>query len=316
MAPPRYDDARVILGEGDQGTRTSVRATLLQRGIREVVGCSSTPPLTLALDNGIVDLVVYDLNLPGNDFHQTMQLIRRNALGKNPFVVVIATVSDAAVETVKKAINAGVDDLISKPMSIDRLFARMRNFLQNRKPFVVSYDYVGPTRRVERRPDEDPSQLIPVPNTFKGRLVDGMDESALQKMVDKAAAAFYEKQLGACGSEIDRLVARIVSCYDGDGSESEWRGDLNRLLVVSSDLSKRSAGTASESVGNLATMMNALGQRVLRSTPFERVIEVELLSKLAVAIRRALSVDRDAVDIMQEIASTIGSFTQKAQSLH
>ena len=313
---PRYDRLRMVVGEASATGSAAIKESLYSRGIRQVTTCSGTDHLFAALDNEIVDLLLYDYDLLGDEFVEVMQRIRRKARGKNPFVIIVATVRDSAVETVRRLISAGVDDLIRKPVSVDRLFESFGNFSQKRKPFIVSYDYVGPTRRIGRRNGDQPGQLIRVPNTLRSRALEGVSDLDLQRMVDNAVASLGDKQIESCGVEIDILGKRIAEGYGQMASsheeEQDIKGALHRLEVVADDLRTRARGTPSERVADLATMLLAITQRVLKAPTGRAAVEVQLLAKLSSAIRRALLVERNSVDVMQEIASTVASFTGRA----
>jgi DNA-binding response OmpR family regulator len=315
VGQPRYDRLRLVIGEGNSDMSSAIKDSLGVRGIRKVVTCSGTDHLFDTLDSEIVDLLVYDYDLLGDDFVDVMQSIRRKARGKNPFVIIVATVRDSAVETVRRLISAGVDDLIRKPVSVDRLFESLGNFSAKRKPFVVSYDYVGPTRRLGRRTEEPAGQLIRVPNTLRSRAIEGVSDMDLERMVESAVASLDEKQLDSCGIEIDILSKRVAEAYglptNTHEDEQDIRGALHRIEVVADDLRSRAKGTASERVCDLATMLVAISQRILRAPSGRAAVEVQLLSKLASAIRRALLVERNSVSVMQEITSTIAQFTAR-----
>jgi len=312
---PRYDRLRLVVGEGNSDISATIKDSLFSRGIRQVVTCSGTDRLFEALDAEIVDLLLYDYDLLGNDFIEVMQRIRRKARGKNPFVIIVATVKDSAVETVRRLISAGVDDLIRKPVSVDRLFESLGNFSHKRKPFVVAYDYVGPTRRLGRRTDEPAGQLIRVPNTLRSRAIEGVSDLDLQRMVDNAVASLDDKQLESCGIEIDLLSKRVAENYGAANNthedEQDVRGALHRIEVVADDLRQRAAGTSTERIADLATMLVAVSQRILRAPGGRAVLEVQLLTKLAAAIRRALLVERNSVMVMQEIAQTVANYTSR-----
>jgi DNA-binding response OmpR family regulator len=314
-AAPRYDRLRLVVGETNSDMSSAIKDSLGVRGIRRVVTCRETDHLFDALDSEIVDLLLYDYDLLGNDFVDVMQRIRRKARGKNPFCIIVATVKDSAVETVRRLISAGVDDLIRKPTSVDRLFESLGNFSAKRKPFVVSYDYVGPTRRVGRRQEEPASQLIRVPNTLRSRAIEGVSDIDLERMVDSAVASLGDKQLDSCGIEIDVLSKRVADAYglptNTHEDEQDVRGALHRIEVVADDLRARCKGTVNERVADLATMMIAISQRILRAPSGRALVEVQLLAKLASAIRRALLVERNSVMVMQEIHSTIANYTSK-----
>jgi DNA-binding response OmpR family regulator len=310
---PQFDRVRMVLGERDSGVLATIEKAMAARGLRRLRTCGTADALYEALDVEIADVLVFDYDLLGPDFSTVMQRIRRNGRGKNPFIVMIATISDSQPETVQRLIGSGVDDLIRKPFSIDRLFESVASFSQDRKPFFISYNYVGPTRRSGHRAVEPANQILRVPNTLRGRSIERVSDDELAQIVGKAVRSLDEKQFESCGIEIDQL-ATSISQNMGTGATHEdrqdVRGALFRIEAVADDLRRRSAGTQFERIGDLATMLIALTQRVLRAQDVVSMVELQLLVKLSAAIRRALSVERHSVDVMREITQTIANFTK------
>jgi DNA-binding response OmpR family regulator len=310
-AEPQYDRLRVVLGEGDPAVSESMGNALRSRGVRQLNSCSGTDQLFNSLDTEIVDLLVYDYDMLGTDFIDVMQRIRRKARGKNPFVIIVATVKDSAAETVQSLIGGGVDDLLRKPFSVDRLFESIGTFSHERKPFFVSYNYVGPTRRTGQRATEPANQIIRVPNTLRSRAIEMVGDDELERIVNAAVQGLEDKQIEALGIEIDVLATRVADSYGTPTGEADQdlKGWLYRMEAVADELRKRSRGTRYERVSELATMVIALTQRTLR-TQGATGIEIQLLTKLSAAIRRALSVERNSLEIMREISRTIADFTR------
>jgi DNA-binding response OmpR family regulator len=313
MALNRYDNLRLVLGESNPDLSSSIKAALSSRGMRNVTSCRDTDKLVSALEQEMADLLIYDYDLPGDDFVEVTQCVRKKQKGRNPFVLVVATVKESQTETVKRLIAAGIDDLVRKPISFDRLFDRITGFSRGRKPFVVTYSYVGPTRRTRARPDDNPSQLIQVPNPVRAKVVEGASDEDLMRMINASVATLDDKQAVAFGIEIDVLAYRVSEFYAGsdDVGEEDARGCLNRLLVVGEDLRKTCENVGRTHIASLAAMEIALVKRLLNGSRHLADREVQLLVKLAKAIRRALSVERDSVVAMKEIADTIGAYTLK-----
>ena len=310
-AEPHYDRLRVILGEGNSTLSESIGQSLRSRGIRHLETCTGTEQLFNSLDSGIVDLILYDYDMLGGDFVDVMQRIRRKVRGMNPFAIIVATVKDSAAETVQRLIGGGVDDLLRKPFSVDRLFESIGTFSNDRKPFFVSYNYVGPTRRSGQRATEPANQIIRVPNTLRSRAIEMVGDDELERLVNSAVQGLEDKQIEALGIEIDVLAVRVADNFGTPTKESEleMKGWLFRLETIADELRRRSRGTRYERVAELATMVIALTQRTLRSQGGGGV-EVQLLTKLSAAIRRALSVERNSIDVMREISRTIADFTR------
>jgi DNA-binding response OmpR family regulator len=324
---PRFDRVRFVMGEDGLDT-SGVMDSLYARGLRKAVHCGAKDQLLEALDAEIVDVLMYDHELLNKDFVDVMQRIRRKVYGKNPFLIIIAAVRDSAFQTVRQLISAGADDLIRKPISIDRLFESLNTFSHRRKPFTVSYDYVGPTRRLGKRgvagqggvqgqrggQGQDHEQLIRVPNTLRSRAVEGVSDAELEGLVNAAVSRIDDKRKESYGIEVDILAKKLLEAYTTTTDDREVyleiKTTLQRIELIGDDLRRRSKESPMDRVGDLATMMVALAQRIFHRPIGSAMIEVRLLEKLAVAIRRSVSVERNSLGVMQEIATTIARFTR------
>jgi DNA-binding response OmpR family regulator len=80
----------------------------------------------LALANGVYDLAVLDLGLPGKD---GMELLRELRARRDLLPVLIVTARDAVADRVD-GLNAGADDYVLKPFDLDELVARVRALLR------------------------------------------------------------------------------------------------------------------------------------------------------------------------------------------
>jgi len=311
---PRYDRLHFAVGHSDLGEAAIVRDSLRARGIQRVADCSGADRLFNALDAEIIDLIVFDVDLLRDRFVEVMQMVRRKSRGLNPFTIIVATVDDTDSETVKRLVKAGVDDMIHRPVTGQRLLQSIASLMEPRKPFIVSHDYVGPSRRLDARASRPSAEtMIRVPNTMRSRAIDNVGEDEIQRMVDSAVGSMRDKQLLACGTEIDALARILADRYaainDMPEKFEEARGILRRLETIADELRGRCRGTQYERIGDLATMTVALTQRIGRGTPGQAKIEVQLVGKLASAIMRALSVERESVGVMRDIADTIASYT-------
>jgi response regulator RpfG family c-di-GMP phosphodiesterase len=312
---PRYDRLHFILGQSDEGEASIVKDSLHHRGVHHIAECNGSPDrLFNALDGEIADLIVYDFDQLKDRFVDVMQQVRKKARGLNPFVVIVATVDDSNAETVRRLVKAGVDDLIRRPVTGQRLMQTVSNMMALRKPFVVAHDYVGPSRRVSRRGDasaENP--LIRVPNTMRSRAIDNVSEEELQGIVEKAVAELRDRQLVACAGEVRALARTLSETYVAARVAAERYSEVHILLVrieaAADDLRDRARGTRFERIGDLANMALALTQRIERAGSGKATIEIQLLVKLAEAIYRTLAVERDSLGIAADIANTIARFT-------
>ncbi len=81
-----------------------------------------------ALANGVYDLALLDLGLPGQDGMAVLKLLRRCG---NAVPVLIVSAHDAVADRIA-GLNAGADDYVLKPFDLDELIARVRALLRRR----------------------------------------------------------------------------------------------------------------------------------------------------------------------------------------
>ncbi len=317
MAAVSYKDVRTILAEANSLLRSSLKAGLFPHGIREVVTVKDAKGLIEALNSEIIDLVICDQELPGLDLLETTRLIRQGQLGRNPFVLIIATVTDSAPEHVQKIIDSGVDDVLRKPVSIDALIDRIESLGKVRKPFVANYTYVGPARRFEGRPEEEGETILHVPNTLRSKISNKASGEMLQTMIENAMAQLEDMKVQSSFNDITRVVKRVRAYYEDKWShDSEWVGDeaqllrdLDYLIDLASEISARNRGTRYNHVADVADGFTKLIKRIRVGSSVAQKKDVELLSNLAEVVRRSMSADESLVGTVQEIAATISRLT-------
>lgn len=79
-----------------------------------------------AIGNGVYDLALLDLGLPGQDGMEVLHSLRRRG---NAIPVLIVTARDAVADRIA-GLNAGADDYVLKPFDLDELIARVRALLR------------------------------------------------------------------------------------------------------------------------------------------------------------------------------------------
>lgn len=76
-----------------------------------------------------VDLILLDINLPDLDGHQVAQILRSSPKSELAHVPIIAVTANALKGDAEKALNAGCDVYMSKPINIRELWARVEAFV-------------------------------------------------------------------------------------------------------------------------------------------------------------------------------------------
>lgn len=121
-------DVRVLLVEDDHDGRAMVDQLLRDHG-GTVTGVESAPQALAALRDGLFDVVVSDIGMPGMDGYE---LVRRIREGGNP-IPAIALSAFAHAEDKAKALAAGYDSHISKPVEPPALIAAVADVARCRR---------------------------------------------------------------------------------------------------------------------------------------------------------------------------------------
>ena len=110
----------ILVVEDDAPVRNLIVTTLETRGYDHIIATTGTEALRSASDSK-PDIVILDLGLPDIDGIEVIKRIR--TWSQMPIIIVSARAEDAdKIE----ALDAGADDYLTKPFSVDELLARLR----------------------------------------------------------------------------------------------------------------------------------------------------------------------------------------------
>jgi two-component system KDP operon response regulator KdpE len=112
--------AVALVVDDDPQIRRALRTSLKARGHEVHTAANGETALDL-LSSERIDVVVLDLGLPGIDGFEVIRRLR----GWSEVPVIVLSVRESHGDKVA-ALDAGADDYVTKPFSIDELLARMR----------------------------------------------------------------------------------------------------------------------------------------------------------------------------------------------
>jgi two-component system KDP operon response regulator KdpE len=116
----------VLVVDDEPQILRAVRTSLVARG-HEVATAPNGETALDVLAEGRLDLVVLDLGLPGIDGVEVIRRIRP----WSDVPIIVLSVRDSPADKIR-ALDAGADDFVTKPFSLDELQARMRAVLRRR----------------------------------------------------------------------------------------------------------------------------------------------------------------------------------------
>lgn len=116
--------ARILVVDDDPQIRRVLRMTLVSKGY-EVTDARSGEEALLRLEESKFDLVLLDINMPGQGGLATCRHIRRD-----PDIAIIMLTVHSTERDKVEALDAGADDYVTKPFSMPELLARIRATLR------------------------------------------------------------------------------------------------------------------------------------------------------------------------------------------
>lgn len=295
--------ARISFGAGSTDPLIEELTAMLPRS-----HCRVRKPAAIEkiVEAGGVDLLVLDINVVGDGMVDLCRRIRHGEVGANPFIAIIALATAPPESVVRRVVDGGFDDLVVRPTTAKEVLTRLVNQARNRRPFVVTTDYIGPDRRQAPRPGTQQIPLLEVPNPFDGRRAE--DNDAYTKAIADMMETINEQKIERHAFQIGYLINHIVNAYMMHKEGAETDAQVDRLADVCRDMIKRLPGSNYDDLGALIASVLEVAQRIQaqREKPAQK--DLDVLPNLARAIKRAMET---AVDL-SATAQTIHSEVSKA----
>jgi two-component system cell cycle response regulator DivK len=118
----------VLYIEDNPDNMTLVQRALETRGYTLLKARNGLEGVKIA-ESSDVDLILLDINLPDIDGYEVAQRLRASAKLALKTVPIIAVTANALKGDAEKALNAGCDVYMSKPINIRELWARVEAFV-------------------------------------------------------------------------------------------------------------------------------------------------------------------------------------------
>lgn len=300
-----YTDVNAYLITPETGPRKILTDILLSIGFRHITQGSTFEDAKIAIDDNRADVLIVDVNFKDGDINELIKNVRSGRLGKNPFMPFLSFVSYPTKSMVQKASDSGTDDLISYPMSTGQMSERMGILVENRKPFVVTADYIGPDRRTsnQRREGQGQIPLIEVPNTLRARVKKDVNPEEMESAIREALDEVHNQRVDRSVDQVDWLVVRILAGYawaEGGALEPEIKVFLNKLDKMAAELEFRLNTPDYEHIYHLSRPLLMVVARLLKNEGSADVKDLKLLDLLSKAFKSAVADEKD-VDYAKQI---------------
>lgn len=120
--------SNILYIEDNPDNMMLVRRALESRGYKLIPAMTGTSGVSAA-EQQEVDLILLDINLPDIDGYEVARRLRTNPKSSLAYVPIIAITANALKGDAEKALSAGCDVYMSKPINIRELWARVEAFV-------------------------------------------------------------------------------------------------------------------------------------------------------------------------------------------
>jgi DNA-binding NarL/FixJ family response regulator len=307
MSDFKFDDVEVALVDGDLGARESIRGVMQSNGFRKFNLGQDIPGLIGMIKSGTPDMVIMGGEFEGGGVSKFVRLLRHNEFKGNPFVPVIVVTWNPTPELVRELVDAGIDDLVPKPISANHLLKRTANIINNRQPFIVTTDYVGPDRRKDSERGSD-IPLVEVPNTLRAKAT-GDKTAAIdaKNKVNQVLAEINVQKMERHAFQIAWLVEQSMGSLIMGSMDDKIVGYMNKMNLVSKDLSKRMVGTDYAHISELSESIIQVSKSILQNKSSPPAKDVKLLAPLSQALKNSFDPNMDQAAVASDIAAVVSA---------
>lgn len=147
------DTVRVMVVEDSRHMRQILKSLLHSLGITNITEAEDGTEAYQKLQSAEFDLIISDLMMEPMDGFTFVRKIRRSEDSPDPFLPVIILSGYTEKFRVKEARDAGVNEILAKPISAKELAAKIRAVIESPRPYIKSKTYFGPDRRRAKKSD-------------------------------------------------------------------------------------------------------------------------------------------------------------------
>lgn len=143
----------ILVVDDNHHMRIIVVTLLRALGIREVRECADGADAFSIMKSWRPDVIIIDQHMQPISGLEFAQLLRRGSdvsVFDTPMILLTAHTERSTIEAAR---DAGIDEILAKPLAANALLQRLTAVLEHRRPFLRTKSYVGPDRRRRKDPN-------------------------------------------------------------------------------------------------------------------------------------------------------------------
>jgi len=143
-----FGSLRYLLVDDSRHMRQLMRSIITTAGGRYFADATDGSEALKTLSEFKADVILSEINLTPMDGLEMVAALRSNTSDDfNAFTPVILITAHTEYETIIKARDTGINEILAKPVSQEALLKRIKAVVRNPREFIKVKDYVGPDRR-------------------------------------------------------------------------------------------------------------------------------------------------------------------------
>jgi len=147
MASISLEALSILVVDDNKHMHSVVKAILNSMRVKNVRFSDNAADAFMEMRQWHPDIIITDWAMQPLDGLDFVRLVRKGADSPNPYSPIILLTGHTEMSRVIEARDAGVNEILAKPISIKALYTRILAIVQNPRPFVKSKSYFGPCRR-------------------------------------------------------------------------------------------------------------------------------------------------------------------------
>jgi len=147
-----FDDVTILLADDSETMSSMIGSVLRALGSGRVLTVANGLDALQILTAERVDLVITDWRMQPVDGLELVRRMRSGTEQQDRFVPIIMMTAYTEPERVTQALEAGVSDILVKPVTVDLLCKRLTRLIEKPRPFIKTDSYFGPLHTLPKAP--------------------------------------------------------------------------------------------------------------------------------------------------------------------
>ncbi|MBT4710696.1 MAG: hypothetical protein HOB82_04110 [Alphaproteobacteria bacterium] len=285
----RFDfrDVPTVIADEDSTARQALQGYLKSMGFRSLEHVETADALGNRLAKSEVALLIGGATMADGQVLEMIRKIRRNEIAGQPFMPVVALVDEPEAVLVRSVIDSGVDLIFTQPLSQSSIEQGLKALIMRRRPFVVTYDYVGPDRRRDQREAEDLISLVEVPNALRRWAAGFSDDPPSKKILTTINQMRAQRQ----ANQVLYLADLVIAHYSGGPKIDRVKSRLAELRAACIETKTLATPTKYRNQATLCDLADSAAAKIEAAVGDGQNPDVSDLVQLAAQIQVAFEIN-------------------------